>query len=488
VKNANPTGPLASRKLRFGGYATLLIVAALAVVVAVNVLVQQIPGKLDLTQNKLYSLSEETYKLLDGLTQDVAITTIGKEGNEDPTVHEILLKYAARSRHVKLATIDPELNPGWTKKYDPTGQGLGAGTLVVVAGPKYRNIGIYDMYNYDTSNYDPTNPNSQPQITSLSVEQRVTSALLFVTAAKNTTLAVLEGHGEQSLDSLGLTSSITNENYAIEQLSFLTDQAVPAGTDILLVIAPKTDLTTAEADKVRTYLAGGGRAVILVDLLTRENELPNLAELLKSYGVEVRNVVVVEGDTNKIWSAQSPAAIVPTLEYHDILAPLRTNNYPIAMLAAQVVQTLDLHKKTLKIEPLLTSSSRSYGKFNSGNLKTLAKGSGDLPGPFNLAVAITDPAPDSTKQDTKLVVVGNASFLSTSISSMTPGNADFFMNSVGWLKGSTDNITIRPKSLQQLRLTMSDLVAKLFSGLVVILLPILVLGAGVVVWVRRRHL
>ena len=94
----------------------------------------------------------------------------------------ILGKYAAHSRHVKLQTIDPELNPGWTKQYDTTGQGLGAGTLVVAAGKKFKTIGVYDMYNYDTSNYDPTNPNSQPQLTSLSVEQRVTSAVQYVTA------------------------------------------------------------------------------------------------------------------------------------------------------------------------------------------------------------------------------------------------------------------------------------------------------------------
>ena len=70
----------------------------------------------------------------------------------------ILAKYAAHSRHVKLQTVDPDMNPGWAKQYDTTGQGLGAGSLVVAAGKKFKTIGVYDMYNYDTSNYDPTNP------------------------------------------------------------------------------------------------------------------------------------------------------------------------------------------------------------------------------------------------------------------------------------------------------------------------------------------
>ena len=142
------------------------------------------------------------------------------------------MKYAARNRHVKLQTIDPELKPGWTKQYDPTNQGLSAGTLIVATPAKYKNIGIYDMYNYDTSNYDPSNPNSQPQLTSLSVEQRVTSALLFVSAEKNTTLGVLQGHGEQTIDGLGLTSAVNNDNYAVQTVSFLSDPSVPAGTDV----------------------------------------------------------------------------------------------------------------------------------------------------------------------------------------------------------------------------------------------------------------
>ncbi len=487
MKKTTLLDSLKSRKFRFGGYATLLVVVVLAVVVVINVLVGQIPGKLDLTKNKLYSLSPETYKLLDSLKTDITITTLSRAGSEDVTVKEILAKYASRSKHLKLQTIDPEMNPGWTKQYDPTGQGIGAGSLVVVAGPKFKTIGYYDMYNFDTSNYDPSNPNAQPQLTSISVEQRVTSALLYVTAAKNVTLYVLGGHGEQSLQSVGMATPVSNENYAVKDLNFLTDKAVPADADLVLVLAPKTDLTADEADKLRDYLANGGRAEILVDLLARDNALPNLGGLLKTYGVEVRSIVVVEGDQNRI-AASNPVYVIPTLEAHDILSPIRANNYPMVMIGAQAVQTLDLKKRSLRIEPLLTSSAKSYGKRDINSVRSAERQSGDLPGPFTLAVAITDPATDQSKQDTKLVVVGDVRFLAQSITAQVPGNGEFFMNSLGWLKGQKESITIRPKSLQTMRLNVNNLQALLWSGFVVILLPLLVLGAGFFVWMRRRHL
>jgi ABC-type uncharacterized transport system involved in gliding motility auxiliary subunit len=321
----------------------------------------------------------------------------------------------------------------------------------------------------------------------LSVEQRVTSALLFVTATKNVTLDVLQGHGEQTTDSLGLTTAVGNENYAVKELSLLTESAVPADADVLLILAPKTDLSSQDADKVRAYLAQGGRAVILFNVLTKEDELPNLAGVLQSYGVAVRNTVVVEGDQNKV-AAQQPLWIIPTLEYHDILSPLRTNSYDVVLPYAQVVQTLELKKRSLKIEPLLTSTSNSWGKVNTGKPRPTAKGKGDPQGPFTLAVAITDPAPDAAKKDTKLVVVGDIQFLAQMFTSQVPGNGDFFMNSLGWLRGQKESISIRPKNVQTMRLSLSNLQALLYSGLVVIVLPLLVLGSGFVVWMRRRHL
>jgi ABC-2 type transport system permease protein len=487
VKKNSILESFSGRKVRYGGYATLLVVGALAAIIAVNVLVDQIPGKLDLTHNKIYTLAPETYKLLDSLKSDVTVTTIGKQGSEDPTVKTILAKYAAHGGRVKLATVDPDLNPGWAKQYDTSGQGLGAGSLVVISGKKFKTIGVYDMYNYDTSNYDPTNPNSQPRLTSLSIEQRLTSAIQYVTAAKNLTIYALTGHGETTLASVGLNSAVSNENYEVKELNLLTEKAVPADADIVLVMAPKKDLSTEDADKLRAWLAGGGRMVVLMDVITSANPTPDLASLLAAYGVEVQNVVVVEGDQNKV-AAQNPLFIIPTLEYHDILSPLRTNNYDMVLIGAQAVRTLDLKKRTLKIEPLLTSSAKSYGKTDIANAKSVDRAPRDVSGPFNLAVAITDPAPDPAKQDTRLVVVGNVKFLQGGMPAQVPGNGDFFMNSIGWLKGQKESISIRPKDVSQMRLSLSNLEALLFSALVVIVLPLLILGSGLVVWLRRRHL
>jgi ABC-2 type transport system permease protein len=473
---------LRTRTLRFGGYAVLLVLGVLAVLIVINVLVEKMPGKLDLTKNRIFSLSEETGTLLDGLKSDVTIFTVGKPGAEDATVKEILGRYAAHSRRVKLQTIDPTRNPGWSRQYDPSGQGLPAGSLVVVDGTRYKTIGLYDMYNYDTSN-----PNQQPQLTSLSVEQRVTAALLFVTADRNVTLGVLQGHGEQTLESLGLATAVGNDNYAVKNLSLLTEKAVPADTDILLILAPKNDLPAQDVEKIRAWMEQGGRAVILMNIITKQAPMPNLESLLQSYGVQVENVVVVEGDQGRI-AGQNPLYIIPSLELHDITDPLRKNSYDLVLPAPQSVKVLELKKKSLKIDPLLTSSAKSWGKRDIASQKTLVRDPADAAGPFTLAVAIIDVAQDPSHKDVKLIVAGDVQFLGQSFTAQVPGNGDFFLNSLGWLRGQKQTLSVRPKSLMQMRLSLNSLQSLLYSALVVILIPAIVLATGLVVWVRRRHL
>lgn len=85
-------------------------------------------------------------------------------------------------------------------------------------------------------------------------------------------------------------------------------------------------------------------------------------------------------------------------------------------------------------------------------------------------------------------MIGSAGFLNSQITSQVPGNSDFFMNSVGWLTEKPDTITVRAKSLLTMRLTMSQEQSLLYAGIVVILMPLLVLGGGFYVWIRRRHL
>jgi ABC-2 type transport system permease protein len=473
---------LKNRKFRFGGYAALLVVAALAIVVGINLVVDQIPARLDMTQERLYSVSDQTKKLLDGLSVDVTVTTLGRVGTEDKLVKEVLDKMAARSRHIKLQTIDPETNPGWAKTYTSAGN-LQAGSLVVaVSDTKFKTIDRYDLYNYQMNEQTYQN-----EITSLAAEQRLVSALQYVTATKLVTVYTLKGYGAAGLADYGLATTVTNQNYAVKDLELIASGSVPSDADVVILANPALDLTAADADHLRTYLAGGGRMLVLLDLAKLANRTPQLEELLGNYGLGLERLLVVEGDSNR-FAYSRPYYLLPKYEYHDIVAPLSSADLPLLVPAAMALKVLDLKKQSLTLEALLTTSANSWGKVDYSNATTTAKERGDLEGPFTLAYAVTDPARTAGARDAKLVVVSSAEFLQTSLQQVAAGNMDFFLNSLSWLSEKKDDISVSAKSLQSYPLRINSLWGLILSAIVVLLIPLGTLGAGLAVWLRRRHL
>ena len=466
------------KKFKYGGYATLMTAVVISIAIIINLVVDQINWKLDLTQNQMFSLSDQTYKVLDNLKQDIKIIGLYETGKEDRVITEIIDRYQTRSKRVTFTTIDPERYPQLVAKYEKDGTSLTTGSLIVESGDRYKIINRYDLVNYSFSN-----AYNQPQAQSLAVEQRLTGAILYVTAEELPVIYMLEGHGEDSL-AYDIIKQLEIENFTTENLNLMTQDEVPEDAHALVIFSPKRDLTKEEEEKLRKYLENEGRAIFIMKYLGEE--LPNFQALLKSYGVTIDRSMVVEGDNNM--HAGNPLYLVPKLESHTILSPLKTSQMYMLVPGAQSIQILDVKKRSLKIEPLLVTSENSWAKTNMEST-TIEKEEGDLEGPFNIAVAITDEVyEDNKKKETKLVVVGNADFLSYNLISQVPGNANFLLNSLNWIQDREESISIRPKSLTVPRLNINASQQLILAGVVIILIPLIILASGFIVWLRRRHL
>jgi ABC-2 type transport system permease protein len=141
------------------------------------------------------------------------------------------------------------------------------------------------------------------------------------------------------------------------------------------------------------------------------------------------------------------------------------------------------------IEPLLLTSASAYGKTDLKNLNT-GKSASDIGGPLVLAMAITDKSADgNTANDGRTVVIGTSKIMDSSvIAASNKGNVNFIMNSINWVVGNRDNISILPKDMQADNLTINQMQALIASAFAVVVIPLIVVVTGVVVWVRRRHL
>ncbi|MDI6618539.1 MAG: GldG family protein [Clostridiales bacterium] len=465
-----------NKKFRYGGYATAITAVALAILIIINLLVGKLNLKVDLTKNKLFSLSEQTYNVLDKLNKNVTIYVFDEAGKENETIKEIADKYAARSKKIDVQFKDPIKYPQFANKYASNGNSVNVDSIVVESGSKFKLINSTDLVNYS---YDQS---GQPQADSLAIEQRITGAITYVTSNENSVIQVLQGHEETSLPD-EVTGQLENQNYTIKNINLLTKDAKLDPKATLVIASPKRDLSTDETTAIRSFLSNGGRAIFLMDIV--KEDMPNFASVLGSYGVGLDKVVVVEGDSNYI--ASNPIYLLPKMESHDIVNPLKSANVAVLIPGAQAIKTLNVKKSSITIEPILTTSSNSWGKKNL-EATTSDKEAGDSTGPFNIAVAITDKSDDTAKGDTKLVVVSNGIFLNSQfINATRGGNTDLMTNSLNWLQDKEDTISVSPKSLDTTALNMSQLSRLVYSGITVIIIPAVIIIWGVTVWLRRKR-
>ncbi len=173
-----------------GGYSVAAAAIVVFLAVVANILVNALPAsvtQLDTTAGTLYTLSQETEDILDGLEQDVTIYWIVQSGQEDETLGTLLDRYAARGDYVTLETIDPDVSPNFLQEY--VSGTVYNNSLIVESGDRNTYVSYEDIYEYsyssDYSSYD----------VSFAGESSLTSAIDYVLSDTLPKLYTLTGHG-----------------------------------------------------------------------------------------------------------------------------------------------------------------------------------------------------------------------------------------------------------------------------------------------------
>ncbi len=469
---------LKDKRVRHGGYAAIISAGVLVGLVVLNLIVGQLSVEIDMTESKLFSLTDETKQLLDSLDHKVDIYGIYRIGEESGEVAEILTLYDKQSEMVTLEYVDIEKNPGFTARFEKEKEKIRNNSVIVESGENYRVYTPYDLYDLSQTQ------TGQSQLLGITVEQRITSAIQYVTSGYEPVIYQLLGHNEYTLSDFGLQTSFEKENYQIKELDLLKNPSIPDDAALLLVFSPKQDLNPTEVETIRTYLNEGGRAIFLFDFLSFDF-LPGFSELLKSFGVAVEPGLVMESTISNLYTKENPFLITPDLGDHEILSTLREKRMSILLPRCMGIREMEVKKRNLEVEPVVTSSSDSWLRTkDDGTRERLPT---DIPGPINLAVSVKDKY--EQEEGTRLLVFGTSGILTpVPPIGQIKGNIDFFLDSLAWAVNRADSISIGTKSLFKLPLRMSGLLVFIYSGIVVIIIPLIIIILGLIVWLRRRHL
>ena len=460
--------------MRGGAYSAVLTAVVLAILIAVNVFVSAMPSsatEYDISASKLYSVTSNTKSVVNALTEDVTIYWIVQADEEDDVIGKLLDRYESLSDHITVEKRNPDVYPTFAEQY--TDGTVYNNSLVVECGDRSRYIGYEDIYLTDASMY------SYSYSTSFDGEGAITSAIDYVTNPDQPVVYTLTGHGEEDLPAT-FADSLEKENITVEDLSLLNTAEIPEDAACLIVYAPQSDISEAERDTLASYVAGGGRLLVMAGPVEAAG-LPNFYSLLEPYGVTAAEGIVVEEDQAH-YVYPSPVALMPDLAESDVTAPLLEEGYYVIVpLAAGL--TVGENTTSASVTSLLTTSEASFSKPAGYDMATYEKEDGDIDGPFALAVDI---ACDSGGE---LIWVSSSAYLDDMYNAYSSGaNVNFTMNALSQLIGESETLSIRTKSLNYNYLTISDSVSGLLQVVMIGLIPLAFLGTGIILVVRRRRL
>jgi len=505
--------PFSTKSFRAGGYSVFAIALVIAIAIAVNLFAGALPEsatELDFTANQLYSISDQTRRILNALDKDVTVYWIVADGNEDPGVKNLLSRYEGASSHIKVTKIDPAEYPKFAQQY--TSSTVYQNSLVFVCGDMSKYVGYYDIYqqveseNFDTYYYYYYYYGYSQYYDYLydwvfCGESCFTGAINYVTSDSLPKIVMLTGHGESSLSSDAL-NELTNENYSYTTLNLLESvttstaasdtvtalgsgtivsaedvyAAIPEDAAIIMILSPTGDITAAEAEALIKYLDNGGNIVINASL-PESGTLENLEKVTAHMGITFNPGIIVESDSYYYY--RYPYYLLPDINDTEITSALVDNSsyilYPIAMGL--------VHSENIgTYEALLTTSAGSYSKAAGYNMTTYTKETGDTDGPFDVAAFVTD-------GKSHMAVFTSDSFLTDDCNSMVSGaNRDLFLNTINMMTEQEEKISIRSKSLESSTLTVASADANRLSIIFIGVVPVsfILIGIIVIIWRKRR--
>lgn len=465
------------KSLSMGAYSTGMIAVVLVIAVFLNLAVSSLPDSyttVDVTSQKLYSLTATTKKMLKELSEDVTIYVINAENNQDTLVGKTLESYADLSDHIEVVYKDPVVSPDFYKEYTDS---ISINSLIVECGDRFQVINYSDLYAYDfnSSTYQQT-------VSGYDAEGLLTSAIAYVTGENTSAVYRLEGYGEQTLEP-AFSDGVKKENVVLENLTLLTSEGVPENATGVMILSPTNDLNEDDAQKLIDYLNRGGKIFLSTSYKEHfSEEMPNLTKVLNYFGLSIGDGLIVEQDESMMY--QSPLYLLPEVEADSLTQNVFGKTYDFVMMPYTQPILID-ETEGVTVTQLLSTSQSAYSKTGLNESGELKKADGDPEGPFAVGVH-AEKALDSEK--TAEIIVYSSDMLFTEVPNRytMDNNLTLFTNAMSTMAGKTESISIPVKSYQAEVVTVpmasSVRLAVLFMGII----PAASLVIGIVIWVRRK--
>ena len=519
------------RKWLVNGTKTFLIIAILvAAYIALNLWTNKLDlPELDVTENKIYTLSDASKKAIENINQDVKMYAYGFDEND--SLIRLLKQYNKINPKITYEILTEENNYELIKENELQ---EGYHILIIESGDSKKVIDAsYEFYTYDYTTFQEVD----------TTEQTITNSILALNAENKPKVYFMQGHGEYTLDEVSvLTTYLNNEAFEVGELNVINTGKVPDDCDVLAILSPTADFYDSETQAIKEYINKGGNIFFTIDVVSQDTSLPNIKSILDEYGVSFENGYILENDTNYSISG-SPNIFNPQINStNDITADIYSDSRMWLVYAARLQFASEDELQSLNVtkEDLLTSSEKStfvtdiaqnmnnasgeQGASTIASIITKSIGdsnleineqennneinnndqatendndtsveNNDVLNSENEETAVVENSTESNNLESKLVICATGNFISNykvnQLSSQYPisyleGNKDFAINSIAELSDKDNTLTIRKDITSA---TYAPTVTENTIVLCIIFItPVLIIIVGVIIGNYRK--
>ncbi len=497
VKKDKETSKLVQKikkKWLINGTKTLILVLLIiAVFIAINVWIQSLDlTPIDLTEEKLYTLTDESKEKVKDIDKDVNIYFV--ENSNDDSNLSLAKQYKNVNERITAEAVNAGNRPDLAEKYGIETDSSG---IIVECGEHSKVLTEDELYTYDNSSYE--------QISI--AEEKLTSAILSVTADEIPKVYFLEGYSDFSLNKnmYYLSIYLQNEIMEVNTLNILSTGNIPDDCDTLVITSPTKDFDDIATTAITDYINKGGNILWLNAAMATSIDLPNVNKILSLYGVNPLEVGIIrETDTSKMISG-SPDLIIPNLGYSEITEDLYSEGLILANPTKININEDALSELNVEETDILTTSEDSYFRNNFNNSSD-SPAEGEETASFVVGAQLEKTIQEETTAEegtettegtpeikSTLIIYGENSFISDytlTQNSQYPlvelaYNKDLVLNSLAYLTDREQDITAR-KTTSTVTYTATEQQDTIVR-IIILVVPVFIILLGLIVWQKRRR-
>jgi ABC-2 type transport system permease protein len=378
------------------------------ILLALNVISGFVYTKYDLTEEKRFTLTQPTRKMLQGIDGRIYVRVL-LEGNFpagfkrlQESVRETLDQFRSETGYIDYVFEDPSLggiDEVNARRKALAEEGIQPINLKVMESGEMTQKIIYPIaiLNYGErtvavkllENESPGFSNEEVLANSVDLlEYKFASAIKKVKAQNKPTILFTTGHGEldgyQTIDlRQALSASYETGQVDLESIIKLS----PEDCALLMIAKPRSAFSEREKFKIDQYIMQGGSTIWMIDALNAEldsmgaqgKQIPqdyklNLEDMLFKYGVRIHTDLVFDNACTKIPLQVGQLGNAPQLElfkwfFHPAVTP--NTDHPVAKNLDVIefrncssIEPIDTRKTDIKKTVLLKSSQYSRVQFS----------------------------------------------------------------------------------------------------------------------------